>query len=349
MELKDVLTQAKQIWHEIFGDSREFIEHYFSLFAKDKIVYLEKSERIYGFCLLPAYNFSIFRDVIKADYVSGLCVADDERRKGYGKLLVSNAMRYSFDNGHQIVFLIAQDNETMQFYQQFGFASCCINNRKVFKDINDVFLETHTLDFDYKTFLKNYDCGDIQSQKYLLHERKTLDMYHESGYTFVNVVDDENEGFSAGAILIEEEEYVNVVELNVKNHIQKTIILSLIADRYEKNVRYKEPYKEYNSEGLYMDVLNKSKRDILQMIRVIDVDTCLSIFASNHPYIDAILRIEDNWITENNKIVWIKDGKLLILDKAEDVPGQREIKDTTIKQISALCFANSYLTLLFDE
>ncbi|MDR0790860.1 MAG: GNAT family N-acetyltransferase [Bacteroidales bacterium] len=351
MKIKEVLSQAKTIWEAIFGDSKEFIDKYFEYVGEDNIVYLEDGKRIHGFCLVPTYNFSLFNSLIKADYISGLCVADDERRKGNGKKIVKSVLRHSFDMGHQVVFLIAQDNELMQFYQQFGFGNSCINSRRVFKlkEINEVFLETHSLNFDYKTFLKNYDCGDIMSRKFILHDRKTLDFYHESGYVFANIIDDEDEGFSPGAIFVDEDEFVNVVELNVKNRIQKAILLSLISDRYEKDVHYKEPFREYNSEGIYMDIFSKSKRDIYQMMRVVDVDACLKIFAANHPFIDVILNIDDDCIAENNKVVWIKNGELIVFENVEDVPGQRELKDITIKRLTTMCFANTYLTLLFDE
>ncbi|MDR1847127.1 MAG: GNAT family N-acetyltransferase [Bacteroidales bacterium] len=351
MELKNAISQAKQIWEAIFGDSREFIEKYFEYVGEENIIYLENKDRLFGFCLIPSYKLSIFNDIIQADYISGLCVADDERRKGNGKTIIENAIKHSFESGHQVIFLVAQDNEMMQYYQQFGFGNCSINDRRVFKlkDVNEVFLDTHTLNFDYITFLKNYDCGDIQSGKFILHERKTLDLYHDSGYLFANVIDDEDEGFSPGAIFVEEDDYLNVIELNVKNRLQKTIILSLLADRYEKDVHYKEPMKEYNSEGIYMDIFNKSKRDIYQMMRIVDVDTCLSIFAANHPFVDTILKIEDNLIAENNKTVWIKNGELIIFDDPYDVPGQREIKDMTVKRLTTLCLSNIYLTLLFDE
>ncbi|MDR1726216.1 MAG: GNAT family N-acetyltransferase [Bacteroidales bacterium] len=349
MEIEEVLSQAKKIWATIFADSEDFINDYFNYVGKDNIIYLENGTHIFGFCLLPVYNFSLFNDVIKADYISGLCVANDERSKGYGKKLVNAAINQCYEKGHQVIFLVAQDNDLMQFYQQFGFANTCVNNNKVFKlkDVNEVFLDTHNLDFNYKTFLKNYDCGDIQSKKYIVHERKTLDLYFKSGYTFVNVIDDED--FSPGAILIENDNNVNVIELNVKNQIQKTILLSLIADRYEKDVNYKEPLKEYNSEGIYLDIFNKSKRDIYQMMRVVDVNTCLAIFAANHPYVDAVLKIEDEYIAENNKVVWVKEGELIIFENTDNIPGQREIHDISIKRLTTLCFANTYLSLLLDK
>jgi ribosomal protein S18 acetylase RimI-like enzyme len=351
MELKEVIKQARQIWETIFGDSKEFVKQYFDFVGHENIIYLEDSSRIYGFLLIPNYDFSIFGKTIKAHYISGLCVANDERSKGNGKLLVRNAIYHSYESGAAVMFLVAADNDLMQFYQQFGFGHCCVNSRRVFKmrDINDVFLETHQLDFNYKTFLRNYDCGDIQSRKFLLHKRETLDLYFKSGYTFVNLVDDEEEEFSPGAILIDEDEFVNVVELNVKNLIQKTILLSLIADRYEKDVHYKEPFKEYNSEGIYMDIFNKSKRDINQMMRIIDAETCLRIFAENHPFIDVLLRIEDDLIRHNNITAWIKDGELIVFENPDEVPGQREIKDINIKRLTTMCFTNTYLTLLFDQ
>ena len=351
MDIKDVLSQTKKIWEAIFGDSAEYIDKYFEYVGEDNIIYLEDGKRVHGFCLVPSYNFSLFGSLIKANYVSGLCVADDERRKGNGKKIIRRVLQRSFDKGNQVVFLIARDNDLTQFYQQFGFGHSCINNRRVFKlkEINDVFLETHSLNFDYKTFLQNYDCGDIMSRKFIVHDRKTLDFYHDSGYIFANVIDDEDEGFSPGAIFIAEDDFVNVVELNVKNKIQKAIILSLISDRYERDVHYKEPFKEYNSEGIYMDIFSKSKRDISQMMRIVDVDTCLTIFAVNHPFIDTILKIEDDIIAKNNKIVWIKQGELIIFENEEEVPGQREVKPMSIRRLTTMCFSNAYLTLLLDE
>ena len=99
-------------------------------------------------------------------------------------------------------------------------------------------------------------------------------------------------------------------------------------------------YKELNYD------ISQLKPNTIGLLRIIDVEKALKLYAKNFPTEEKTYKITDNQIKENNKLIEIKEGNIKIVENIEEF---EDIEEIEISKLSYLIFKNSYMDLMFDK
>lgn len=116
-------------------------------------------------------------------------------------------------------------------------------------------------------------------------------------------------------------------------------------DKQEPN-KNKSIIHKQKTINLYKELgydISQQKPNTIGLLRIIDVEKALRLYAKNFPSDEKTYKINDNQIKENNKIIEIKEGNIKVVENA------REFEEIEISQLSYLIFQNSYMNLMFDK
>lgn len=116
-------------------------------------------------------------------------------------------------------------------------------------------------------------------------------------------------------------------------------------DKQEPN-KNKSIIHEQKTINLYKELgydISQQKPNTIGLLRIIDVEKALRLYAKNFPTEEKTYKITDNQIKENNKLIEIKEGNIKVLENAG------EFEEIEISQLSYLIFQNSYMDLMFDK
>lgn len=102
----------------------------------------------------------------------------------------------------------------------------------------------------------------------------------------------------------------------------------------------KETFQLYKDLNYDMQSLKANPN---AMLRIVDVQKVLELFASQNPSIEKRLKVIDNQISSNNNSFEIKQGKVIILERSDDC------ETISISDLAYLIFENSYMDLMFDK
>lgn len=79
------------------------------------------------------------------------------------------------------------------------------------------------------------------------------------------------------------------------------------------------------------------------MLRIMDVEKCLILYAKHNKEISKTYKIIDEQIPKNNKTIEINQGR------AKEVENQDKAEKITISEITNIVFQDSYMDLMFDQ
>lgn len=118
-----VLTETKQLWKEVFGDSDAFINLYFSRVYKPLYnVTCVLNNHVVGALQTLPYTLSYFGNHVPASYISGVCVSPSHQHEGIGNNLMEQA-HFSLYRAQTVFAVLIPANSTVEeWYANMGYA-----------------------------------------------------------------------------------------------------------------------------------------------------------------------------------------------------------------------------------
>ena len=148
-----VKEQLYALWQEAFGDSREFIDAFFSHFSCDECAHtLSVDGRVVA--ALYALPFTLYSGgrSLDAAYIYAVATSADSRGKGYMRLLMERVELLLRERGVGFIFLLPAGEELRKTYSRLGFETCshmevealapraCDGGEMLFKEVSDALL-----------------------------------------------------------------------------------------------------------------------------------------------------------------------------------------------------------------
>lgn len=123
---------AEAIWLEVFGDTSEFLQLYFSTIYQSEetdILLDYTSYAPIAHLGRPSYELSVWGQSFRGAYISGAATIVQARNAGLMSQLLRAALYRIYQSGIEFSFLIPAEPWLYDYYQRFGYAAVC--GRKV--------------------------------------------------------------------------------------------------------------------------------------------------------------------------------------------------------------------------
>lgn len=120
-----VKEQLRDIWHESFGDSYEFIDTFFATYPCEEVAHmLSVGARVVS--VLYALPFTLYKgsDSVQAAYIYAVATRPEFRGRGYMSLLMSEVEQLLCSRGVRFLFLLPASAALRGYYSRLGFACC---------------------------------------------------------------------------------------------------------------------------------------------------------------------------------------------------------------------------------
>lgn len=331
MELSEIEKKYKTLWKEIFKDNNYFINNYFNaFFNKDNVYYIEKDNDIVSMLLSIDYSYCYNENIYPFSYLSGILTTVNYRKQGLCEQLLNTTLNDLYKKNYLLCGLIAADNKLINYYNKFSFSSCCNGEQGSFskKQINKTLVDKYVLEEHNGYYFKELSPFITMKDKSISHSEHTLELYKSKEYLSYKI------GYQytsrAMAIGIKKKNVFEVLDISYFNNEAKQALLSHLAFKTKKDITY----SCYNPNG---------ERLSNQMIRIVNAEKALEIYAEKNPTITASIHIKDLIIKENNITILISNGKI------KHIPNSYCIKVINIEDLTKTIFNNSYLFLMLDK
>ncbi len=112
------------------------------------------------------------------------------------------------------------------------------------------------------------------------------------------------------------------------------------TDSHKSIIHEEKTINLYKELGYNLSLLIPNRN---AMIRIMDVEKCLKLYAKHSPEVEKTYKIIDSFIPTNYKTIEIKEGK------AKAVESQDKAEEITISELTKIVFEDSYMDLMFDQ
>lgn len=299
--------QARALWDISFNDNEEFTELYFEKrYTDDNTVGIQNDEgTIVSVLQLLPYPFTFLNNKVNSAYISGACTHPEYRSQG----LMPKLMRKSFQKLQQdnipICTLIPAETWLFNYYNRSGFETLFYSYSHT--------VEVNKIKNDLSSEIEEYDQVEHQTHLYLnkklqelpsaiLHTQQDYevilaDLRLAKGKVFTAYQNNKVVGMAiAYANPLDKSVYIN--EMLYDAAVIKEDLLHHIA-------------KYFNCTSFHItSLITDTRKEPLGMLRIIDVEYILKLFADQKPEWNAVLKIEDELLPVNNGIYVIEKGNV---------------------------------------
>ena len=110
------------LWQEVFHDSDEFTNLFFSrVYKPENTLIIRKENRIIASLQMIPYEIKIDGNILPSAYVCGVCTHPSERGKGLMNRLMTEAMELMRQKNYVLSTLIPAEPWLFDFYKKFGY------------------------------------------------------------------------------------------------------------------------------------------------------------------------------------------------------------------------------------
>lgn len=237
-------SQLYNLWVNIFHDTRNFCDYYFSQkLADNKILVLEQNNEIASMIHLNPYTLSFNNINMKSNYIVGVATKECYRKKGFLKLLMTKSLKDMYNEKIAFTFLTTVD-ENIYWPYEFKFITSCFEikatqiKNNLNSDISTVDLSLTTfnefIDYYNKKMQNSFGIYIVRSKFYI--ERLLKEMKCENGYVKLFFKNNLLQGYimlyiSETMIQVREMLYNKSVEYDIISYLQsilnnKTLIIN---------------------------------------------------------------------------------------------------------------------------
>ncbi|MDR2679544.1 MAG: GNAT family N-acetyltransferase [Tannerella sp.] len=115
--------EVAALWQEVFHDSGEFTDLFFSrVYKPENTLVTKKDNGIIAALQMIPYEIKTANGILPSAYVCGVCTRPSERGKGVMKALMTDAMAVMRQRGYAVSILIPAEAWLFEFYRRFGYS-----------------------------------------------------------------------------------------------------------------------------------------------------------------------------------------------------------------------------------
>lgn len=120
-----VKEQLRTLWHDVFGDSYEYIDAFFTAYPCDEVAHtLSVGGRVVSALYALPFTYSAGVAEYSAAYVYAVATATEYRGRGYMAHLMSEVERLLREQGVCLLFLLPASDALRGYYSRLGYADC---------------------------------------------------------------------------------------------------------------------------------------------------------------------------------------------------------------------------------
>ena len=117
--LSEEQVQCRELWMEVFGDEREWVDRYLAEYsAQDNMLLSKEQDRVVSML----HIVDITTDYGPTAYLYAIATDPAYRGRGYAKELISKAIGLVRERDYKAVMLIPSEPSLVEYYQRFGFS-----------------------------------------------------------------------------------------------------------------------------------------------------------------------------------------------------------------------------------
>jgi predicted acetyltransferase len=114
--------EVADLWQDVFQDSKEFTELFFSrVFKPEHTLVVKRDKRIISALQMVPCEIKIADRILPSAYVCGVCTLPSERGKGIMNRLMTEAMNVMRQKEYALSILIPAERWLFDFYKKFGY------------------------------------------------------------------------------------------------------------------------------------------------------------------------------------------------------------------------------------
>lgn len=141
-----VKEQLRTLWHDVFGDSYEYIDAFFAAYPCEEVVHtLSIGGQVVS--VLYALPFTLYNggENVQAAYIYAVATHPHYRGRGYMSLLMRQVEQLLSGRGVRVLFLLPATDALRGFYARLGYAHCSCREVKEYA-LRDGVGEDYTLE-----------------------------------------------------------------------------------------------------------------------------------------------------------------------------------------------------------
>jgi predicted acetyltransferase len=296
------------LWKSCFKDKDEYLDFYFTTRYKKEytLVYTEGESVVSSLQAYP-FDMTYLKDIIKTQYILGVCTQEEYRKKGYSKQLLLESINKAIESGVTIQTLIPQEVYLFNIYAKYGFVNMFnVSNISVSK--NDYTKETNAIIYnksDFNNLFKFYDKWYRSDSCRVLKNLEDFNFTIEDALIndakiFINKTNGIIDGFALLANY--DGEYVVKEILFFDKEVCDSLIVKMFDTIPIDKMTVVFPRGFYESYNY----------NTLGMARVINPKKLLEIYAKNNPSANFTIKLEDDIIVSNNCIFSVGNSKITV-------------------------------------
>lgn len=166
------ISCLKKMWKEIFGDTDEYIELYFSYKFKEDNTFVVRAQGEIVSTLYVEYNDVFFEgNMVKGAYFCGIATLKEHRGMGLAKKLIN----YAKENIEKvdIIYLIPANESLFDFYKETGFkVFTYLKKEEILRD-DSVALGEFSEEYDYELINSFYE--NSGNRLYIKRDKRFFD------------------------------------------------------------------------------------------------------------------------------------------------------------------------------
>lgn len=131
---REEAPQLARLWQVCFGDTDDYIGHYFSAYYRpDRALVLEDEGKLCSM-LLTFPNVLVTGEgrEVPACYIYAFCTAPEARSRGYGRRLLAWAEEQAAREGCSLAVMVPDEASLFDFYETLGYRTMYFHREQVF-------------------------------------------------------------------------------------------------------------------------------------------------------------------------------------------------------------------------
>lgn len=245
------IERIKKLWKEVFGDSDEFLNLYFSeKFQREQCLVCIEEEQVCASLQMLPYVLQLKGISYPACYIFAVMTSSFERNKGYMRQLLEFALDDLKQKKIQLVFLIPQEPYLFSIYTKFGFQKAFLSNKKelVLPQLQTNYFEPDVVTA-YEFYAEYYKDKNLVLQSYPQFEFICKTIKIEGGCILAVGANNLIEGL---CLCVNSGNGIRALEFLSPDDITAERLLSAIHSRYDTQKAIVSEYKDNVTTGYHL-------------------------------------------------------------------------------------------------
>ncbi len=264
----DIEKQAKDLWNKTFGDSKEYIDKFFSLYFKEgNFFHIEKEGKLLSMLFATHHRLKVNEEILSIAYIGSVCTVEEERGKGLATQLIKKTEEELKKMGIRGFILIAAHEGLVPYYEKQGYQLCGVEGIIMKSTFDEEKLKPYSIekvkDFDYD-FINKVQEG---RNGCIIHNENTLKLYTITDYDIINLYKENT--LIAQGVVIADFSPIEVLDCFCKEKETAEIFAEMIYKKHKKEVRL----KHYPSGNQITSTIEMSKNLQENIFMSLNLDT----------------------------------------------------------------------------